>query len=194
MTGWRAFLDSEHEFTYTEYGVPHWAHFQYHVGITRLLHTWQSLPYVDTDCDPRKTRYTQGALIETLSYQDIEPLALDAIDAEALVWQAARGRTWLTPVEHRAVSLEKRYMRECDSFNFKKDNRGFEPSYRDDGRLVEKIMHAWIGKLMNLSPRNVQQVLASAETVYTLRAQLDLDDAPPVRLSAPKPEYDQKTA
>jgi hypothetical protein len=169
-------------------GVPVWALYQFALGIAATIHAWQWERYHDPTATAHHVtliRYTYGLLERVRAYQ-VEPEALASIDAQALVWCASQGRTWLWQDEHRAVNLDRRYMRECDTFKFKAKYPSFEPKYRSDGRMIERIRLAWVARQMELGALQTWMLLSAAETVFKQRAMLDMDAAPEVRLRAPR--------
>lgn len=165
----------------TAEGVPFWAEYQIEPGIMNTVHIWQAERYCDPDTGI--VRYTNGVLEQVRNiYSAVEADAINCIEHQALVWKLARGRTTLTPQEHRIHALSVRYLRECDTFVFQAKNRGFEPCYYPNGELVEKIMHGWIGKVTGFTPSYIEELLIIVENVYALRAVLGMDEAPEVRV------------
>jgi hypothetical protein len=164
-------------------GVPHWADYQIAPGIMNTVHTWQAERYQDPNSPETKIRFTQSALDQVRNiYSGVEPFAIENVEYEALTWTASRGRTYLTPQEHRVLQLSKRYMGECDRFEFKARNPGFEPSYHDNGELVVSIMYRWISRTTGFSVKYIEAALVACENVYRMCDVLGMESAPSVRV------------
>jgi hypothetical protein len=164
-------------------GRPHWASVQEAPGIASIIHEWQAERFEDPNNG--RIRYTQGVL-ETVRHPVVEPHALAAIEHLAKLWQVERGRTFLTPDEFRVLNLSKRYLHECDRHEWKAKNSGFEPVYRKDGSLVEKIMFSWVSRMTGFAVSYVETLLISCENVYHMRAAIGMDGLPEVRLVVPR--------
>jgi hypothetical protein len=167
--------------------VPIWAWYQRHVGIYQTIHVWKAERYTDPDPDQwgaHKIRYTPGALVRVKEYA-VEPAAIEALDAEAEVWLAADGRTWLWSDEHRALQLEKRYLREATDKEKSHKYGRFAQSVerRGGGPVAETLLRGWIAEQMGTTPKMVKWLLLCAENVYALRAALGVDTEPVVRLA-----------
>ena len=162
---------------------PFWATVQEAPGIANIIHQWQAERFIDPDTG--SPRYTQG-ILETVRHPVVEPHAIAAIEHLAKLWQVERGRTFLTPDEFKVLNLSKRYLNNCDRHEFRAKNSGFEPAYRKDGSLVEKIMHRWISRATGFSVGYVETLLISCENVYSMRAAIGLEGAPDVKLAVPR--------
>lgn len=160
-------------------GVPVWAWYQKHVGIAQTIHVWQA----ETRYDRDKGRVLVGdGLLERVRGYAVEPLALANIEAESAVWCASGGRTWLYSDEHRALSLEKRYLRD----NGRLGKWAQSAERRKGGPVAETLLLGWVAEQMGTSAKRVKHLLQSAERVYALRAQIGVDGEPVVRLAAPR--------
>lgn len=169
-------------------GVPIWAWYQRNVGIYQTIHVWQAERYTDPEPDEwgnHRVRYTPGALVRVKEFK-VEPAAIEALDGEAEVWLAAKGRTWLWSDEHRALQLEKKYLREATdpdkSHRYGKYAQCIER--RGGGPVAETLLRGWIAEQMGKTPKIVKWLLLCAENVYALRALLEIDDEPSVRLNS----------
>lgn len=171
-------------------GVPVWAWYQRNIGILQTIHVWKAERFQDPD-EARKgitrIRYTGGLLRRVREYQ-IEPAALECIDQEAMIWTSARGRTWLWSDEHRALNLEKRYLRDCGTRAFAARFGAFaqtDLAVSRGGPVRMKVKARWIAQEMGVTPERVEHLLTGVSNVYELRALLDMDDVPEVRIAAP---------
>lgn len=167
-------------------GVPIWAWYQRKIGIYQTIHVWKAERYKDPDPGSDKW-YTSSGLLERTKTFAIEPAALERIDEESMVWTSARGRTYLWSDEQRALALERRYLRECTTRSFAAKYDAFAQTHHESGGPVgTKLKYAWIARQMDSSPDAVEHLLNGATLVYELRALLDMDETPPVRIAAPK--------
>lgn len=159
--------------------VPIWAWYQRHWGITQTIHIWQAETRYDRD---RGRTLVGDGLLERVRGYAVEPAALANIEAESAIWCATGGRTWLTSDEHRALILEKRYLR--DNGRLGKWAQCVER--RKGGPVAETLLLGWVGEQMGRSAKQVKHLLQSVEHVYALRAQIGVDGEPAVRLAAPR--------
>lgn len=162
---------------------PFWSSVQIDPGVMNIIHEWQRERYIDPE--DGQVRYTQSAL-DLVRHPVVEPYAIAAIEHKAKLWQVERGRTFLTPEEFRVLNLSKQYLTHCDRHEFRAKNSGFEPIYRKDGSLVEKVIHRWVSHKTGFAISHIETLLIGCENVYSMRAAIGMEGQPDVRLVVPR--------